>query len=438
VEWLPRVVVIGGGFGGLAAARGLRDAPVEVTLVDRRNFHLFQPLLYQVATGGLSPANIAAPLRGLLARQKNARVVMGEVESFDLPGRRVLLADGGAIPYDWLVVAAGSGFHYFGHDEWAAFAPGLKTIEDATEIRARLLAGVEEAARETDPARVREHLTFVVVGGGPTGVELAGAVAELIGDSLGRETPGLGPGARQILLVELADRLLPTYRPSLSERATRALERLGVSVRTRTSVTGIDAHTVELQGSDGQTERLPARTVLWAAGVQASPLGRRLAEAAGVEADRAGRVPVDAELSLAGHPEVMVIGDMALVRGRDGEPLPGLAPVAIQQGKYVAERIARRAEGRDLAPFRYKDAGKMATVGRGHAVADLGWIRLSGFIGWVAWLAVHLTQIATFQNRALVFVQWAFAYVTHNRSARLITGRWLERRAPDEGRDRPG
>jgi NADH:ubiquinone reductase (H+-translocating) len=421
----PRVVIVGGGFGGLTAARALRRAPVEVTVIDRRNFHLFQPLLYQVATGALSPANVAAPLRGILARQRNARVLLGEVVGLDLEKRRVLLSGGSrgdeAVPYDWLVVAAGSRFHYFGNDEWERVAPGLKTVEDATVIRARVLAAFEAAAREDDPDRVRQHLTFVVVGAGPTGVELAGAIAELARDTLRRELPVLGPWAAQIILIETSDDVLPTFPKPLRDRACQALERLDVTVRTATMVTAIDQEGVEVRNPDGETERIPSRVVLWAAGVSAEPLAERLARAAGVEVDRGGRLPVDAELALAGRPEVMAIGDMALARGPDGEPLPGLAPVAIQQGKYVAERIARLAEGRTSEPFRYRSPGLMATIGRGHAVADLGWIRLWGLIGWVAWLAVHLMQITTFQNRVLVLLQWAFAYITRNRPARLIT-----------------
>jgi NADH dehydrogenase len=415
-----RVVIIGGGFGGLSATRALRRAPVRVTLLDRRNFHLFQPLLYQVATGGLSPANIAAPLRGILSRQRNATVLLAEVVDVDVARRAVVLSDG-EVPYDTLVVATGAGHHYFGHDEWAAFAPGLKTIEDATEIRRRLLLAFEAAEREPEAAARCAWLTFVIVGGGPTGVELAGALGEIANDTLKHDFRSIDPSEAEILLLEAADRVLLTYPPDLSAKAERALARLGVTVRTGTAVTGIDAHTVTVRSAD-RDESILARTVLWAAGVQASPLGRRLAEATGAETDRAGRLAVQPDLTPASHPEVVVIGDLALCKDANGRPLPAVAPVAMQQGRYVGRAIAARLRGKTPPPFRYHHRGDMATIGRASAVADLGRVHISGYLGWLAWLFVHLMNLVGYQNRLLVFMQWMWNYVTRNRAARLITG----------------
>ena len=414
-----RVVIVGGGFGGLTAAQKLRKSPVQITLVDRRNFHLFQPLLYQVATGQLSPANIAAPLRSILERQRNCQVLLGEVTGFDVPGRRVLLADG-ELPYDTLIVAAGVRHSYFGRAEWESHAPGLKTIEDATEIRRRLLWAFEKAEREADPHRRRELLTFVVVGGGPTGVELAGALGEMSRYSLKHEFRHIDPADSNIVLVEASDRVLGTYPAALSELAQRSLERLGVTVRTTTKVSDLSADHVVLEWG-GQSEQLPTRSVLWAAGVQASPLAKRLAEATGATLDRAGRIVVAADLSLPGHPEILVLGDMASYSHQDGKLLPGVAPVAIQQGKFVARLIDAKLRGKPLPTFRYRDLGNLATIGRSAAVADFGRLRFGGFLAWILWLFIHLMQLVNFRNRVLVFVQWAWNYVTYDRSALLIT-----------------
>jgi NADH dehydrogenase len=419
-------VIVGGGFAGLTAAQKLRKSPVRITLVDRRNFHLFQPLLYQVATGQLSPANIAAPLRSILERQKNCEVLLGEVTTFDVPGRRVLLADG-ELAYDTLVVAAGVRHSYFGHAEWEAFAPGLKTIEDATEIRRRLLWAFEKAEREADPGRRRELLSFVIVGGGPTGVELAGALGEMARYSLRHEFRHIDPAESQIVLVEAGERVLGVYPRELSEKAQRSLERLGVTVRTKTKVSEVAVDHVVLE-SDDRTERLPTRSVLWAAGVQASPLAQRLAEATGATLDRAGRIVVEPDLSLPGHPEIFVLGDMANYSHQDGKPLPGVAPVAIQQGKFLARLIDSKLHGRPLPTFHYRDLGNLATIGRSAAVADFGRLRFGGFFAWLLWLFIHLMQLVNFRNRVLVFVQWAWNYVTYDRSALLITGEDREER----------
>lgn len=416
-----RVVVVGGGFGGLHATRALGRARVEVTLLDRRNFHLFQPLLYQVATGGLSPANIAAPLRALLKRQRNVRVLLGEVAGFDLRRRSVLLKDGGEVAYDSLIVAAGVRHAYFGNDAWEVLAPGLKTIEDATEIRRRVLLAFEAAERICADGGRGSWLTFVIVGGGPTGVELAGALAEIARDTLRRDFRCINPADAAILLVEGAERILPSYPPNLSEKARRSLEELGVAVRTGTRVTDIREGAVTLE-SGGRREIVGSRTVLWGAGIQGSPLGARLASAAGAELDGAGRVRVAPDCSLPGHPEVFVIGDLARME-REGTPLPGVAQVAIQQGRFVARKIAARARGRAAGTeFRYRDYGNLATVGRAAAVADIGRVRFGGTLAWLTWLFVHLMSLVMFQNRLLVFVQWAWAYFTFNRAARLITG----------------
>jgi NADH:ubiquinone reductase (H+-translocating) len=416
-----RVVIVGGGFGGLYAAKALRKAPVEVTLLDRRNFHLFQPLLYQVAAGGLSPANIAAPLRAVLKRQRNTRVLLGEAVGFDLPGRAVLLRDGARLPYDSLLVATGSTHHYFGHPEWEQFAPSLKSIEDATAMRRRVLYAFEAAERLTDPAARRAWLTFVVVGGGPTGVELAGTLGELAHATLRNNFRGIDPASTRILLVEGLDRVLSTYPPKLSAKAAQSLERLGVTVMTGTLVTDIRPDAVTLRRG-GQSEVVPTHTVLWGAGVEASPLARALAQASGAGLDRAGRVVVLPDLTLPGRPEVFVIGDMANYSHQTGKPLPGVAQVAMQQGRYAAETIVGRLTGRSRGPFRYKDKGMLATIGRAAAVADLGWLRLSGLVAWLAWLFIHILYLIEFENRVLVMVQWASNYFTRNRSARLITG----------------
>lgn len=415
----PRVVVVGGGFAGLTLVRALRRAPVDVTLVDRRNFHLFQPLLYQVATGGLSPANIATPLRALVKRQPNVRVLLADATGVDVAGRRLLLADG-EVPYDTLVLATGARHSYFGRPEWEARAPGLKTLEDATGIRARVLGAFEAAEREEDEARRRTALTFVVVGAGPTGAELAGALAEIARHTLRDEFRRIDPSAARILLVEGTDRVLGAYSPPLSARAASDLARLGVEVRTETMVTDVREDGVTL-GWGGEDEVVRARTVLWAAGVEGSPLGRVLAAAAGAETDRAGRVVVEPDLTLPGHPELFVVGDLALFAHQTGRPLPGVAPVAMQQGRHVARAICSRLEGRPARPFRYVDKGSMATIGRASAVAEVAGLKFGGYLAWLAWLFIHLLYIVQFGNRVLVLVQWAWSYLTWAKSARLIT-----------------
>lgn len=417
---MHRVVIVGGGFGGLYAAQSLRNVPVEVLLIDRRNHHLFQPLLYQVATGSLSPANIAAPLRALLRRQRSARVYLGEVVDLDVSRRRVILRHD-ELAYDTLVLAPGSTHSYFGHPEWSRYAPGLKTIEDATEIRRRVLMAFEEAEQATDPALIERCMTFVVVGGGPTGVELAGAVAELAHHTLRHDFRSIDPAAARVILIEAFERVLPPYPPNLSENAREALQALRVDVMTKALVTDVTTEGVTVRRGE-VTEQIATRTVLWAAGVQASPLGACLARATGAEVDRAGRVTVEADLSVPGHPEIFVIGDLAHCLDEEGKPLPALAPVAMQQGRYVARLIAARLKGRRLPPFRYRDWGTMATIGRLKAVAQLrGW-HLTGAIAWFVWLFVHLMQLVMFENRVLVLLQWAWHYTTRNRSARLITG----------------
>jgi len=421
---LHRVVIVGGGFGGLYAAQALKRAPVRVTVVDRRNFHLFQPLLYQVATGGLSPGEIASPLRGVLNRQSNTYVLLGEVTDIDPDMRRVRLSDG-TLSYDTLILAAGGQHHYFGNPQWEALAPGLKTIEDATEIRGRIFLAFEAAEREPDPAVRRAWLTFVIVGAGPTGVELAGALSEIANHTLKRDFRTIDSREARIVVIEGADRVLPPYTADLSAKAAAALERLGVQVRTGALVTSIepDAVTVRVGAND---ERIPARTVVWAAGVQASPLGRVLADRAGATLDRAGRVMVEADCSIAGHPEIFVIGDLACFTHQTGTPLPGVAPVAMQQGRYVARLIQQRLVGGGAAPFRYRDKGSMAVIGRHAAVADIAGLRFNGSLAWLTWLFVHLMYLVEFDNRLLVLTEWAWNYVTWNRGARLITGRTKE------------
>jgi NADH dehydrogenase len=420
-----RVVIVGGGFGGLYAAKGLgNDDLVDVTLVDRRNFHLFQPLLYQVATGALSPGEIAQPLRAVLRKRRNVTVLLGEAKGIDSERREVLLSDGGPIAYDTLVVATGARHAYFGNDAWAPLAPGLKTIEDAIEIRRRILIAFEAAEREADPERRREWMTFVVVGGGPTGVELAGALGEIANDTLRNDFRSIHAPDARILLVEALDRILPTYPPRLSASAVRQLERLGATVRTNTRVVRIEEGHAHVETPTGP-ERIPTRTILWAAGVQASSFGRHVAEALGVETDKAGRIEVGEELTVAGHPEVFVVGDLAVAKQRNGKPVPGVAPAAIQEGSYVAKAIRRRVRGEPAEPFRYRDRGDVATIGRLSGVADIRWLgpfgRLSGFIAWVMWLGIHIFYLIGFANRIVVTVRWAWSFLTRGRSTRLIT-----------------
>ena len=420
----PRVVVIGGGFGGLYCARALGGEPVRVTLIDRRNFHLFQPLLYQVATGGLSPANIAAPLRGILRYERNVQTIMGDVTEFDIPAREVHLADGSRVPFDTLVVATGSTHHYFGQDGWEQFAPGLKSIEDATEIRARIMSAFERAEREPDFVRRKPMLTFVVVGGGPTGVEMAGAVSELARHTLRRDFRTFDPGHTRIVLVDGGDRVLSSYPEKLSHKAEKSLNSLGVEVWTGGRATDLTVDHVTVQFRDRE-ERIETNTVIWAAGVKASPLGQKLADALGptIDTDKSGRVGVGGDCSVPGFPAVFVVGDLALMTGEDGQPLPSLAPVAMQQGRYVADVIARRVkEETPPRPFRYVDKGTMATIGRGRAVAQTSWFQFSGLIAWLAWLFIHILYLAQFSNRVLVLFQWFWNYLTRNRSARIITG----------------
>jgi NADH dehydrogenase len=423
-----RVVVIGGGFGGLQATMKVSRAPVDVTLVDRRNFHLFQPLAYQVATGALSAGEICYPLRTIFRRQGNVRVLMAEVTGFDLAHRRVDLKpvgheSGSSISYDTLIVSGGSQYSYFGHDDWRAAAPELKSLEGALELRRRILTAFEAAEVEPDAARRAAWLTFVIVGGGPTGVEMAGQIGEIARDTR-RDYRAIDSRRARILIVEATDRLLNTFPPSLSAKAVRSLERLGVTPRLGETAVEIDDQAVKIQNEHGAVEHIPARTTIWAAGVTASRLAATLGELTGAETDRAGRVTVEPDLSLPGHPEVIAIGDMVRIRRDDDQPLelPGLAPVAMQEGRYAGRLVRNRLRGRQTPPFRYRDKGNLATIGRASAVADLNFVRLSGFVAWLGWLAVHLWYLIGFQNRLLVFIRWAFSFFTHGRGARLIAG----------------
>lgn len=407
----PRVVIVGGGFGGLNLARALAKRRVRVTLIDRRNHHLFQPLLYQVATAALNPSDIAIPIRRILRSQKNAEVVLAEARGVDLAGKRLLL-DEGSLAYDFLVVATGARHSYFGHNEWTPVAPGLKSIGDAIEIRRRVLSAFEQAEREPDAAKREAWLTFVVVGAGPTGVELSGALCEIARHALARDFRHINPAQAHVILLEGSPRVLPPYAPELSEKARQQLLRLGVDVRTGQTVTAMDAESVSV----GKT-RIPARTVLWAAGVMGSGFARKL----GVPLDRAGRIPVQDDLTIAGHPQVFAIGDIAsLVQG--GVPVPGVAPAAVQQARHTAENILRSLADEPLLPFRYKNKGSLATVGRSAAVADFGRLKLSGPLAWLAWLVLHLLFLVGFRNRLIVLFQWAWSFVSYDRGARLITG----------------
>jgi NADH dehydrogenase len=407
----PRVVIIGGGFGGLSAAKTLRKADVQVTLLDRRNHHVFQPLLYQVATATLSPGDIAAPIRWILRNARNVRVLLGEAVRIDVSARRVELADGGALDYDYLIVSSGSSHAYFGHDQWEPFAPGLKTLEDAITIRRRILIAFEKAERETDPMRQRELLTFVIVGGGPTGVELAGTLAEIARQTLRDEFRSIDTSLARIVLVE-ASRLLATFPVSLQEAARRSLKRLGIEIKEGVAVTHIDAHGVMVGN-----ERLDAGTIVWAAGVAASPLVKTL----GAPLDRAGRVIVEPDLSIPGHPEVFVVGDAAAFLHQGGKLLPGVAQTAMQGATQAAKNIVRRELGQPTLPFVYRNLGNMAIVGRGSAIADLPWARFSGVIGWLSWLFLHIFMLIGFRNRVVVLIEWAVAFLTFQRGARLIT-----------------
>jgi len=406
------VVIVGGGFGGLYAARTLRDAPVRVTVIDRHNYHLFQPLLYQVATAALNPSDIAAPIRGVLSRQKNASVILGEAASIEAAQKLVHLTDGAAIAYDALIIATGATHSYFAHPEWEQDTPGLKSIDDALEIRRRVLLAFESAERENDPAVQQALLTFVIVGAGPTGAELAGALSEIARQTMLRDFRRINPSSARVILIEGRDRVLPTYPTALSEKARKQLEHLGVEVITNAIVTSVTSTDVCI----GE-RTIPARTVLWAAGVQASPLAKSL----GAPLDRAGRVVVNDDLTVPSHDDVYVIGDLAAVKFKAGI-VPGVAPAAIQEGMHAAKNIERTLAGKPRQAFRYRDKGSLATIGRAAAVADLGFIKLSGFIAWFAWLAIHIFFLIGFRNRFLVITQWAWAYLTYQRGARLITG----------------
>jgi NADH:ubiquinone reductase (H+-translocating) len=429
------VVVVGGGFGGLQAVSKLRRLPVEVTLVDRRNFHLFQPLTYQVATGALSPGEIAYPLRAIFKRDRNVQVLMADVEEFDLQARELQLGSAEAVPapatiaYDTLIVSGGSRYSYFGHDEWSDYAAEVKSLESALTVRNRLLSAFEAAEWESDPERRAAWLTFVVVGAGPTGVEMAGQIGELARDTLRADFRSIDPRKSRILLVEAADRVLTTFPPSLSGKAARSLQKLGVTVLTQRTVVGVDTDGVAIEAG-GETERIPSRTVIWAAGVTASGLARKLAELTGAETDRAGRVTVEPDLTLPGHQEVFALGDMVRVRDAAGGStvLPGVAPVAMQQGRYAARVVRDRLRSRPTPTFRYRDKGNLATIGRGAAVADIKGLKLSGHLAWITWLVVHLWYLIGFQNRLLVLVRWTTSFFTHGRGARLITGQNVEDR----------
>ena len=409
---VPHIVVLGGGFGGLYAAKALRDAPVRITLVDRRNHHLFQPMLYQVATAGLNPADIASPIRSVLRGNRNTEVLLAEATGVDVAERRVRFNDGTSLGYDYLVVATGARHSYFGHDEWEVLAPGLKSLEDALEIRRRVLLAFELAEREPDPVRRHAYLTFVIVGGGPTGVEMAGAVAEIRRYALRRDFRRIDPREATVMLLEGGPRLLPSYPESLSDEAKRELRRLGVEVRTETMVTDIRSGYVTAAGWT-----IPTRTVVWAAGNTASPLLKSL----GAPLDRAGRALVEPDCTIPGHPEVFVLGDAAAYEHQEGGTLPGICPVAIQMGEYAARVIAGDLQGRPRRAFRYWDKGQLAVIGRGQAVADIWKLHFGGFLAWLIWIFVHIFFLIGFRNRVLVLIQWAWSYLTYSRGARIIT-----------------
>ncbi|MFM2431667.1 MAG: hypothetical protein RLZZ511_2880 [Cyanobacteriota bacterium] len=414
-----RVVIIGGGFGGLYAAKKLGNAPVDVTLIDKRNFHLFQPLLYQVATGSLAPADISSPLRAVLSHNRNVRVLMDSAQRIDTAKQTVVLSDQ-EIPYDSLIVATGVSHHYFGNDHWATVAPGLKTIEDALEMRRRILCAFEAAERETDPETRKALLTFVVVGAGPTGVELAGAIADLAYKVMADEFRSIDTSEAKVVLLEGLDRVLPPFKPELSAKAQEGLERLGVSVNTKTRVTNItETGVTYLLGEE--TIELPSRTVLWAAGVKASPMGAILAEETGAELDRVGRVVVNNDLSIPNHPNIFVVGDLANFAHQGDNPLPGTGAVAMQEGEYLADAIAKRVRGEAVMPFKYIDLGSMAVIGQHEAVVDLGFVKFSGFFAWLAWLIVHINFLIDGDRKLTVAIQWIWNYFTRDRGSRLIT-----------------
>jgi NADH:quinone reductase (non-electrogenic) len=409
---IPRIAIIGAGFGGLQAALHLARLPVHITLIDRRNYHTFQPLLYQVATAGLSPGEIAAPIRWIVRGRRNIEVLLGEVQDFDLAQRRVKLPDI-EVPYDYLIVAAGASHAYFGHDEWEPFAPGLKTIEDALEIRRRVYLAFELDERQAASGGPQQPLNFVIVGGGPTGVELAGTLAEITRQVLAKEFKSIDPKSTRIILLEGGPRVLPAYPEDLSRSAEEQLRHLGVDVRTSQMVTGVEAGAVRM----GET-RLAAAVILWAAGVAASPLGKKL----GAPIDRAGRVLVNPDLSIPGHPEIFVIGDLSSLKDESGKPIPGVAPVAMQEGRAVARNIGRELRGESRRNFHYLNKGNLATIGRAAAVAEFGKVHISGFLAWLSWLFIHIFFLIGFRNRIMVMIQWAWSYFTYERGARLITG----------------
>ena len=417
-----RIIIVGGGFGGLRAAQALKSASVEVTLIDRRNYHLFQPLLYQVATGSLSPGEIAAPLRSVLSRQKNTRVLLGEVVDLDPLAKRVMLADGASFAYDALIVAAGSQTFYYGHDAWREWAPGMKSVEEATNIRHKILYAFEVAERVTDPVQRRAWLTFVIVGAGATGVELAGAIGEIARQTLKHDFRSIRPEEAAIILLDGAPRVLPPFPEDLAQKAARSLTKLGVEVKTGVMVKDIDKAGVTIETHNG-THRLDARTVIWAGGVTASALGRTLAKRTNAETDRGGRIKVNPDLTVPNYADIYVVGDLALVLGPTGKPLPGVAQVAMQQGTYAAQAIVRKLQGTtEITPFKYFDKGDMAVIGRWTAVANIFGVHVSGFAAWLVWAFIHLMYLVQFQSRILVFIQWALQDLTFNRGARLITG----------------
>jgi NADH dehydrogenase len=420
-----RIVIVGGGFGGLLAAQNLKKVHAEITLIDRRNYHLFQPLLYQVATGGLSPANISAPLRSVFKYQKNVRTIMAEVVGFDLKAKSVQLKDGDPVPFDTLIVAAGATHHYFGKDaEWEPLASGLKTIEDATDIRRRVLTAFEKAEREPDPAIQAKYLTFIVVGGGPTGVEMAGSICELAHYTLKRDFRSIDPAKARVILIENSPIILQSFHESLSKKGRAALESLGCEVWTECRVTEITPHYAMIAKA-GTPMKVDTETIVWAAGVKGSPLGKKLVDAAGIPAtiDKGGRVVVNPDCTLPGQPDVFVIGDMMSLNGPNGKPLPGVCPVAMQQGQYVAKVIDHRLKGKlPPAAFHYWDKGSMATIGRSRAILEVGKIRMSGFFAWIGWLLVHILYLIRYENQLLVMFQWGWNFLTRNRAARLITG----------------
>jgi len=414
------VVIVGGGFGGLYAAKALADAPVNITLIDKRNFHLFQPLLYQVATGTLSPADISSPLRSVLSKSKNTQVLMGEVQDIDPQAQKVILK-GETIPYDTLILATGAKHSYFGKDQWEDVAPGLKTVEDALEMRRRIFVAFEAAEKETDPAKRRALLTFVIVGGGPTGVELAGAIAELAFHTLKEDFRKIDTSEAQVILLEGLERILPPYSPELSAQAEVSLQRLGVTVKTKTLVTNIEGDIVTTKSGD-RVEQIATNTVLWAAGVKASPLGKVLTERTDAELDRAGRVVVEPNLSVKGYANIFVIGDLASFSHQNGKPLPAVAPVAMQQGQYVAKLIQQQFAQKTLPAFNYIDLGSLAVIGQNAAVVDFKFLKFGGFFAWLFWLFVHIYYLIEFDNKLVVMIQWFWNYFTRKRGARLITG----------------